>query len=164
MALFGATVWIIATFIMKLTGKEVFAAARQTIWDILMDTEKLTRITPGLSHLEETGPDTYVATAEVKIGPVKGAFKGDMSISEKQEGEAFTLNIVQKSKVGNVNAAVRIELTTPESDQTELAFAGEAKMSGLLARTGGRVMKGVADSLSKQFFAGLREELDQQIA
>ncbi|MEL7159465.1 MAG: carbon monoxide dehydrogenase subunit G [Bacteroidota bacterium] len=145
---------------MKLTGKEEFIAPRAAIWNILMDTEKLTRITPGLSHLEATGPDEYVATADVKIGPVKGSFKGEMSITEKQEEEAFTLNILQKSKVGNVDAAVRIELAELAPEQTELSFVGQAKMSGLLARTGARVMTGVANSLSKQFFAGLREELD----
>ncbi|MEO0734115.1 MAG: carbon monoxide dehydrogenase subunit G [Bacteroidota bacterium] len=144
---------------MQLTGQEEFAAARTAIWQILMDTDKLTRITPGLSHLQETGPDEYVATAEVKIGPVKGAFKGAMSITDKEEGEAFTLNILQKSKVGNVDAAVRIELAEVNPEKTALSFAGKAKMSGLLARTGARVMTGVANSLSKQFFAGLREEL-----
>lgn len=144
---------------MKLTGKEEFDAPRHTIWEVLMDTDKLTRITPGLSHLELTGEDTYLATAEVKIGPVKGVFKGDMSITDKRVGEAFTLNILQKSKIGNVNAKVRIDLEELESTRTGLSFAGEAKMSGLLARTGARVMTGVANSLSKQFFEGLREEL-----
>jgi carbon monoxide dehydrogenase subunit G len=144
---------------MKLTGKEKFSASREAIWEVLMDTDKLTRITPGLSHLEISGEDTYLATAEVKIGPVKGVFKGDMSITEKRVGEAFTLNILQKSKIGNVNAKVRIELEELDAALTGLSFAGEAKMSGLLARTGARVMTGVANSLSKQFFEGLREEL-----
>ncbi|MEL6274876.1 MAG: SRPBCC domain-containing protein, partial [Bacteroidota bacterium] len=129
------------------------------IWSILMDAEKLAKITPGLSRLEATGEDTFDAIAEVKIGPVKGSFKGEMSITEKREKESFTLNILQKSKIGNVDAKVLILLTPVENNLTQLSFDGKAKMSGLLARTGARVMTGVANSLTKQFFEGLSEEL-----
>lgn len=144
---------------MKLTGQESFVTTADQIWDILMNTDKLAAITPGLTRLEATGEDTFLAIADVKIGPVKGSFKGDMSITNKVEGTSFTLNIVQKSKIGNVNAAVDISLRPLSEEETELSFSGEARMSGLLARTGARVMTGVANSLSKQFFEGLREEL-----
>ena len=144
---------------MQLKGRETFNASPQEIWDILMNTEKLAKITPGLSRLEANGDDTFIAVADVKIGPVKGSFKGDMSITNKKEGEAFTLNVLQKSKIGNVNAAVDIGLQGVSDAETELFFSGEAKMSGLLARTGARVMTGVANSLTKQFFDGLKEEL-----
>ena len=144
---------------MKLSGSETFAASPATIWSILMDTDKLAGITPGLSRLERTGEDTYEAIADVKVGPVKGSFSGDMSITDKEEPKHFTLNILQKSKIGNVNAAVNIGLEPEGEGQTKLSFDGQAKMSGLLARTGGRVMTGVANSLTKQFFDNLSAEL-----
>ncbi len=144
---------------MKLSGQEDFPTSPDRIWSILMDTDKLARITPGLSRLEATGEDTYTAIADVKIGPVKGSFKGDMSLTEKAPPHSFVLNVTQKSKIGNVNAAVTINLEPLSEHETRLSFDGEAKMSGLLARTGARVMSGVAQSLSKQFFEGLAEEL-----
>ncbi|HAK78420.1 MAG TPA: carbon monoxide dehydrogenase, partial [Runella sp.] len=36
---------------------------------------------------------------------------------------------------------------------------GKADMSGLLARTGNRVMSGVASTLTKQFFKNFEDEL-----
>jgi Carbon monoxide dehydrogenase subunit G (CoxG) len=44
--------------------------------------------------------------------------------------------------------------------QTELSFDGKAMTSGLLARTGNRVMSGVASTLTKQFFDNFTKELN----
>lgn len=146
---------------MKLTGKHTLNAPPERVWAILMDTDSLARITPGVSKLEETGPDQYDAVADVKIGPVSGSFKGKVNLKDKQEPEQFTLNVVQNSKIGNVSADVHIHLQALDDDKTEMSFEGLAKMSGLLARTGQRVMSGVANTLTKQFFAALDNEVAQ---
>jgi len=146
---------------MKLTGKHTLNAPPERVWAILMDTDSLARITPGVSHLEETGPDQYNAIADVKIGPVSGSFKGKVNLKDKQEPEQFTLNVVQNSKIGNVSADVHINLKQLDDDKTEMSFEGLAKMSGLLARTGQRVMSGVASTLTKQFFSALDDEVGQ---
>lgn len=59
---------------MQLTGTHKFNASANEIWSKLMDTETLARITPGVSRLEEIGQGQYRAVAEVKMGPVSGAF------------------------------------------------------------------------------------------
>lgn len=146
---------------MKLTGKHILNAPPERIWTILMDTDSLARITPGVNKLEETGPDQYDAVADVKIGPVSGSFKGKVNLKDKQEPEQFTLNVVQNSKIGNVSADVHIHLKKLDDDKTEMSFEGLAKMSGLLARTGQRVMSGVANTLTKQFFSALDDEVAQ---
>lgn len=144
---------------MNLKGKQTYDATPQEIWDILMDTQKLAKITPGVSKLEQTGTDQYNAISEIKIGPVKGSFQGDLSLEEKEEPSRFILKVKQLSKIGNADASVNIEINPVGENQTELAFNGKAKLSGTLARTGQRVLTGVANSLTKQFFAGLKDEL-----
>ncbi|MEY4107753.1 MAG: hypothetical protein RL181_2095 [Bacteroidota bacterium] len=144
---------------MKLTGARTFNASASRIWDLLMDTEALARITPGISRLEATGPDTYRAIADVKIGPVSGSFTGKVDLLEKNAPQGFTLHVEQNSKIGNVSADIRLELDEKAPGQTELRFDGLANMSGLLARTGQRVMSGVANTLTEQFFKALEAEL-----
>ena len=70
---------------MNLKGSYTLPTSAQVIWDKLMDTDTLARITPGVSKLEATGEDTYTAISQVKIGPVNGSFKGDLAIIDKQE-------------------------------------------------------------------------------
>ena len=144
---------------MKLTGNRILHASPEAIFALLMDTDVLTRITPGITQLKETGPDEYDAIADVKIGPVSGSFKGKVNIKDKKENQGFTLAVVQNSKIGNVSADVAIALQPVDNQKTEMSFQGLAKMSGLLARTGQRVLSGVANTLTKQFFSALEQEL-----
>ena len=144
---------------MNLTGSHTFKAQAQEIWDLLMDPDTLAKITPGISKLELTGDDSYKALAEVKIGPVKGTFKGQVDVKEKVEPQSFVLGVKQKSTIGNANADVLIKLDQQEDEVCVVSFEGKAKLSGLLARTGQRVIAGVANALSKQFFVALEKEI-----
>ncbi len=146
---------------MQLTGKHTFSASASTIWKMLMDADTLAEITPGITRLEPTGEDQYKAIADVKMGPVKGSFSGDLEVAEKEEPKRFLLKVKQNSKIGNVAADVSIELNELSAEETELSFSGDARLSGLLARTGNRVMSGVANTLSKQFFEAMEEKIKQ---
>lgn len=144
---------------MHLEGTHSLKAAPQEIWNLLMDPDTLARITPAISRLEPIGDDKYKAVAEIKLGPVKGSFEGEMAVVNKKEPEHFTLLIQQKSRIGNANAEGQINLKSTGDHQTEVHFNGDAKLSGTLARMGQRVIGGVANSMVKQFFQNLESEI-----
>jgi len=146
---------------MQLKGKETFPASAQQIWDIIMDKEKLAAVTPGVSRLEEVATDEFKAIADISIGPVKGQFTGDLRMVEKQAPHAVTLKVKQNSKIGNADVTVQLLIEEISPTESTLSFKGLAKMSGLLARMGQRVMSGVAQTITKQLFAGIKEELDK---
>lgn len=147
---------------MHLEGTHSLKASPQEIWKLLMDPEVLARITPAISRLEPLGNDKYKAIAEVKIGPVRGSFEGEMAVADKKEPEHFTLLIQQKSRMGNANAEGRIKLEPDGETATTVHFNGDAKLSGTLARMGQRVLGGVANSMVKQFFQNLESELENK--
>jgi carbon monoxide dehydrogenase subunit G len=144
---------------MQLKGTHTLPISRQNLWELLMDPDFLAKVTPGVTRLERTGDDTYEAIADIKMGPVKGSFSGDLAVKEKNEPESFVLEVTQKSKIGNVSATINLGLITVDDQQTSLEFDGKANLSGLLARMGQRVLSGVASTLTKQFFAALEEEV-----
>ena len=144
---------------MQLKGKETFPASAQQIWDLLMDKDKLALVTPGISRLEELGDGQYEAIADIDIGPVKGQFKGQLEMLDKIPPYDVTLKAKQLSKIGNADVLINLNLEEVTDNQCVLSFKGGAKMSGVLARMGQRVMTGVANTITKQFFAALREEL-----
>lgn len=145
---------------MHLEGSHILPASSDKIWTMLMDPEILAKVTPGISALESTGGDTFKAITKLKIGPVDGSFSGSMEIADKVDQESFVLKIKQNSKIGNVSAEGSIKLIPQEGEQTEVIFAGDAKLSGTLARTGQRVMSGVARTLTKKFFKSLQKEIE----
>lgn len=145
---------------MKLTGEHTLSAPRKVVWDMLMDPDQLVKITPGISELIKKDATHYEAVSEVKIGPVKGSFKGDLALEQMIEPESFTLVVKQNSKIGNVKADIDIHLEEEGNGHTKINFDGKAQMSGLLARTGSRVVSGVANSLTRQFFEAFEKEIE----
>ncbi|MGX7690412.1 CoxG family protein [Flectobacillus sp. BAB-3569] len=144
---------------MQLTGSHTLAAPIEKVWQMLMDTDILAKIVPGVSRLEKTGENEFEAISEIKLGPVSGKFSGGLTLSDIVEPSTFTLNVSQNSKIGNADASIKINLLALDAQQTEISFEGEAKLSGLLARTGQRVLSGVANTLTKQFFTNFEEEI-----
>lgn len=143
---------------MQLTGKHVINATPERVWEMLMDTDTLARIVPGISSLETLAGNTYKSTVTIKLGPVNSSFTGNLSMEDIQEPSGFTLKVQQNSKVGNANAAIKIDLTPVAENQTEVAFDGDVKVSGMLASMGQRLLGSVSNTMSKQFFENMEKE------
>lgn len=144
---------------MKIEGEFKLAAPADLVWKKVLDPEVLARVTPGIKTLEEQAEDHYKAISEVKVGPVRGSFEGDLFIKEKEEGKRCAVVLDQKSKLGNVLAEIGMELIPVTEAETLVKYTGEARISGMLARMGQRVLGGVVKTLAKQFFVALEQEL-----
>lgn len=149
---------------MKINGTYQLDASKDVVWQMLMNPEVLEKVTPGIKKLEPKGPDSFNAISEVRIGPVRGTFEGDLSVKNKIEKESCLLVVDQKSKSGNVIAEIGMQFISKDENKTEIKYTGEAKMSGMLARMGQRIMSGVVSTLSKQFFQALEKELEKRKA
>lgn len=146
---------------MQLAGKYVLHAAPPIVWATLMNKDTLARVVPGISRLEQTGDHTFKSILDIKMGPISGSFTGNLQLDDLQEPNAFTLKAQQNSKIGNANAAIKINLAlVDETGDTEITFDGDVKLSGMLASLGQRVMGGVSNTLTKQFFSNLEKEID----
>ena len=144
---------------MELKGKRNIETDPVTLWNMLMDVEILPKIVPGISKLEKTGENTYRSVLEVKFGPVSGEFTGEMQMEDIRHQRSFTLKAQQHNKIGTVNSIMKIELIPISGNKTEVAFGGEVTISGLMTMMGQKVLGGVTDMLTKQFFANLDHEL-----
>ena len=149
---------------MELKGKRNVETDPATLWNMLMDVEILPKIVPGISKLEKTGENTYKSTLEVKFGPVSGEFTGDMQMEDINYQRSFTLKAQQHNKIGTVNSVMKIELMPISNKETEVVFGGEVTISGMMSMIGQKVLGGVTDMLTKQFFANLDHEIAKQKA
>ncbi len=144
---------------MQVKGNYVVDTTPNVVWEMITNPVILEKITPGIKTLTVTGPDQYDAVSEVKVGPVRGNFEGKLSLKDKIDLESCVLVVDQKSKMGNVVAEISMKLTANDGNKTDVQYTGDAKMSGMLARMGQRIMSGVVSTLSRQFFQGLNAEL-----
>lgn len=144
---------------MQLTGNRILNAGPAKVWEMLMNPDSLARIVPGISSLEMISGNSYITTLNIKIGPVNSTFSGKLQIEDIIEQKSFTLKTQQSSKIGNGNATLQIKLAPSQDNQTELAFDGDVKLSGMLATMGQRIVSGVANTLTNQFFNNIQKEL-----
>lgn len=127
-----------------------------------MDTETLSKIIPGISKLEKIGDTSYQSILEIKMGPVSTSFTGDAQMVDIVDQKKFTLKMQQTNKMGDVNSKMEIELKPVNHTETEVVFDGEIRITGLLATMGQKVLSGVTNMLTNQFFANLDQELSKQ--
>ena len=149
---------------MELKGSRIIDANPEILWKMLMDAELLSKIIPGISKLEKTGPTSYKSILEIKAGPISTSFTGDAQMEDIIEQKKFTLKMQQSNKMGNANSIMKIELKPVNGTETEVTFDGGVKITGLLGSMGEKVLADVANMLTKQFFANLDHELAKRQA
>lgn len=146
---------------MKVEGTYTLPAPRQRVWEMLNDPAVLARTTPGVKTLEPLGDDRYKATIEVGVGPVKGTYDGQVSITDKQPPERMTLRIEGGGRPGTIKATG--ELRFEEQDgKTLVAYSGDAQVTGLIASVGHRLIGGVAKQMTGEFFKAVEKELQKR--
>jgi carbon monoxide dehydrogenase subunit G len=149
---------------MQLTGKHVVNASPAQVWNILMDTEALARIVPGISRLEEISENKFKSILAIKMGPVNSTFTGDLEMTDILPQQSFVLKVQQNSKIGNANASIGISIAEQTPHQSLVSFDGDVKLSGMLAAMGQRLIGGVSSTLTKQFFFNLEKELKTTVS
>jgi carbon monoxide dehydrogenase subunit G len=143
---------------MKIEGEHVLPASRERVWAALNDPDVLTKTTPGLKALRPTGPDTYDATIELVVGPVKGAYQGSARIIDKTPPEKMTIVVEGGGRPGTIKATGALTLEA-QGEQTLVRYTGDAQVTGVLMSVGHRLFGGVARQLAAEFFRALEREV-----
>lgn len=145
---------------MDMTGEERIAAPRQAVWAALNDPETLKACIPGCQSLERTSPNELAATVKIKIGPVSATFKGQVTLSNLNPPESYTIEGEGKGGIaGFAKGGADVRLTD-EGAETLLSYTVRAEIGGKLAQLGSRLIDSTSKKLATQFFADLGERLN----
>ena len=136
---------------MKIAGSYTFNAPRERVWQVLLDPKIMAQCMPGCESMNETGPDQYEATMKVGVASVKGTYKGKVSIKEKQAPSHYVLSGEGSGGPGFMQGDVSIDLEEKDG-RTVLQYSTDAKVGGLIASIGQRMLNGVAKVMVEQFF------------
>ena len=148
---------------MDITGEYTFDAPRDSVWAALRDPEVLAIIMPGGEELTETAENAYVGILNIKVGPVRGKFKGEVKLKDIQEPEGYTLLVDGKGAPGFVKATGNIKLED-QGEKTKMEYSGTAQIGGRIASVGQRLIDTSARSIIRQSLEGLNDYLLQKMA
>lgn len=137
---------------MKITGENQIAAPPQRVWEALNDPEILRQSIPGCESLEKISDNEFKATVVTKIGPVKTTFHGEVSLSDLDPPNGYTLSGKGSGgSAGNAKGSAKVALT-PQGGGTLLTYDVDAQVTGKIAQLGSRLILSSAKMLAGKFF------------
>ncbi len=142
---------------MNLAGEVNIAAPLQRVWAVLNDPEILARHMPGCESLQAIGPDEYAAVLKIGVAAIKGTYKATLRISDRVEPTSYRLHVEGSGKPGFVKGAGSVELQEQDGG-TRLIYHGDLQVGGLIARVGMRLLGGITERMTREFFEGLAGE------
>jgi len=128
-------------------------APTETVWDYMLDIEKVVPCMPGAS-LTETVDDTHwKGKLTMKLGPVSLNFKGKVEMSERDDSAHRVVLKASGMEARGKGAASATVTSTLESFDggTRVHVVRDLKISGQAAQFSRGMMQDVSTKLTKQF-------------
>ncbi len=144
---------------MKVKGEYTLPLDQQPAWDLLLNTQVLSRVLPGCQSLDPIGPDEYEMKMSVVVSSIKGLFSGKIRIDDKKPPESYRLSVEGQGKIGHLRGSGVLHLQ-PDSAGTRVAFDGEVQVGGLIASVGERMLDMTTKMMIKRFFGALVKEAE----
>ncbi|WP_432346525.1 carbon monoxide dehydrogenase subunit G [Shinella yambaruensis] len=145
---------------MDMSGEERIAAPREAVWAALNDPDVLKACIPGCQSLTMKSPNELEATVKSKIGPVSANFSGEVTLSNLNPPESYTISGEGKGGIaGFAKGGADVRLTE-DGDGTILSYDVKAQIGGKLAQLGSRLIDSTSKKLATQFFADLGAKLN----
>jgi carbon monoxide dehydrogenase subunit G len=144
---------------MKLSGTAAISHPVGDVYAALTDPAVLVRTLPGCQRLQLIGHDTYTATMAAGVGSIKGLFDADVRLTDQSAPESFTLHASGTGVPGTVDAVAHVRLVANADGGTEVHYAADATVGGVIGGVGQRMLSGVARRTAGEFFAAVDREL-----
>jgi carbon monoxide dehydrogenase subunit G len=138
---------------MDLTGEERITAPRDVVWAALNDPDVLRQCIPGCQNLELKSPTELAATVKIKIGPVSATFNGEVTLSNVNAPESYTISGEGKGGIAGFAKGGADVTLTEEGTDTILQYRANAQVGGKIAQLGARLIDSTSQKLAQQFFS-----------
>lgn len=149
---------------MDMSGEERIAARRDVVWAALNDPDILRQCIPGCQSLEMTSPTELSASVKIKIGPVSASFSGNVTLSNINAPESYTITGEGKGGIAGFAKGGADVILKEDGAETILTYEAKAEIGGKLAQLGSRLVGSSAKKLAQQFFADFSAVVTERAA
>ena len=144
---------------MEMTGRYQIPAKREKVWAALNDPVVLKACIPGCESLEKVSDTEMAATVKAKVGPVSATFTGNVTLSDLDPPNGYTISGEGKGgAAGFAKGGAEVALADDDG-VTLLTYTVKAQVGGKLAQLGARLIDATAKQMADQFFAAFAEKV-----
>jgi len=140
-------------------GRHQLNTPREKLWEFIIDPAKIGKCLPDLKSLNIESSDKFLATIPVGVGFIKADFKFKIEITDKQPISKVSVKAVGAGSGSSITIDTTIELNEIP-DGTELKYTSEAKVGGMMASLGQRLIRDTADKIIAGVFACVKEQIE----
>ncbi|MBV9820058.1 MAG: SRPBCC family protein [Solirubrobacterales bacterium] len=148
---------------MRLEQSFEVQAPLQTVWEALIDVERVAPCLPGASVTSRNEDGSYNGEFKVKIGPTSAAYSGKLSmenVDEATHSATMQANGTDKRGQGGAKATIASSVSEGSGGATTVDVATDYSITGRLARFGrGGMIEQISGRLLREFAANLQQML-----
>jgi len=138
---------------MEMKGEQLIPSGQQRVWEALNDPEVLRACIPGCESIEKVSDTEFKITMTAAVGPVKARFNSKLLLSDLNPPTSYALAFEGSGGAAGFGKGGATVTLKPEGAATRLEYAAKASVGGKLAQVGSRLIDGVAQKMTEDFFA-----------
>src|SRR5271155_385569 len=145
---------------MHYDGSFEVPVSKQKVYDFVLDPAKITSIFPDVQDVKVIDESNFTLKAKVGISFIRGMMDVKMNIVERTPPSFARM----KAKGNGMSSSVELDNTftiedAPGGNGTVVKWAADAKISGLMASVGSRLIDAAAQKYVAEIIGSLREKL-----
>jgi carbon monoxide dehydrogenase subunit G len=147
---------------MKVSQRATIPAAREPLWNFLMDIPKVAGSLPGVESVKQVDDTTYEGTLKVRVGPISLSLQGKIFLEERDRDNwraALRADASDRLAAGAVKARTTMQLKELGPQETELAVETDVNILGKIGEFGQPIIRKKADAMLQQFVENIKKQL-----
>jgi carbon monoxide dehydrogenase subunit G len=143
------------------------AAPVETVWELLLDLERVAPCLPGGEVTEKVDDRNYKANVKVKLGPMQMSYRGDIKIAEVDEAGRRAVMEAKANESrgqGTARATITTTLAAQQGGGTRGEVVTDLQLTGRVAQMGRGIVEDVSNRLMGQFAACLSQRAAAEAA
>lgn len=142
---------------MQMVGEQLIEAPSQRVWEALNDPDILAASLPGHQHIEKESDDRFLATVDVKVGPIGARMKGSVTLTDLNPPSSYTMVLEGNAGIaGSMKGNAKVRLNDVEGG-TRISYDVDALVEGRMAQLGGPIIDATAKHFAGKFFTSFGE-------
>jgi carbon monoxide dehydrogenase subunit G len=107
----------------------------------------------GTQRSGDSPPTELIAAVKLKIGPVSANFSGEVTLSDVNPPESYTISGEGKGGIAGFAKGSATVTLVEDGPETLLRYSTTAQVGGKLAQLGSRLIDSTSQKLAGQFFS-----------
>ena len=146
---------------MKVEGVKEFDAPAQTVWDVLMDPSRISKLLPGVEGFEVQDDRHWSASVKVPLGMGGLRLKFSFEKAEERPIEYSKLNARGQGVGAIIGMDTEFHLEPVDGSRTRMKWVADIHVAGPIGSMGQRVFQPIVNQQVSNVLNALEEQIDE---